>query len=111
MMSEQIRLEDVAGTALAEASRRGCSDVAITTSRTNDAQVRFANNSITLVNNVRNVTLDVYVAKDRKRIVGTTYNPSESGIKRFMERLVKSCESLPPSQDYVGLPKGPFKYS
>ena len=111
MTSENINLEDLAETAMVEATRQHCSDVAITTSRMNDAQVRFANNSITLVNNVRNVTLDVYVAKDRKRIVGTTYNPSESGIRRFIDHLVRSCESLPPSQEYVGLPMGPFTYS
>ncbi len=104
-------LEEIAGIALKEATGAGCSDVSVLASKSNDSQVRFSNNNITLVNNVRNVTLDIYVAKERKRIVGQTYNPTESGIKRFIASLVSSCESIPQSEDYTTLPTGPFHYS
>lgn len=111
MMSDQISLEDVSDTALKEAKKLGCSDVSVICTRSNDGQVRFANNEITLVNAIQEATLDIYLAKDKKRIVGTTYNPTEQGIKKFVDSLVRSCESLPSSEDYVSLPQGPFKYS
>ncbi|MHB8567427.1 MAG: TldD/PmbA family protein [Nitrososphaerales archaeon] len=109
-MSTQVDLEYVAELALKEGLKTGCSDVSIIASKSNDSQVRFSNNAITLVNNVRNLTFDVYLAKDRKRIVGTSNNPTDHGVKRFIESLARSCASLPPSDDYVPLPSGPFKY-
>ena len=92
------------------AKQLGCSDVSVIASRSDDSQVRFSNNAITLVSNVRNITLDLYLAKSRKRIVGQTYNPTVAGITRFIENLVSSCETLPASEDYFPLPEGPFHY-
>lgn len=110
MMSKETKIHDVAQIAISEAKRLGCNDVSVICSKSNDSQVRFANNTITLVNNVRNLTLEIYVSKDKKRIVGASYNPTKPGIENFVRKLVKSCESLPPSEDYVPLPKGPFSY-
>src|SRR5208283_1825114 len=110
MMSNQISLEEVADLALAQAKKLACSDVSVLAMRSNDSQVRFSNNAITLVNSVRNITLDLYLAKNKKRIVGQTYNPTLAGITRFIENLVSSCETLPVSEDYFPLPAGPFHY-
>ncbi|MDA4111997.1 MAG: TldD/PmbA family protein [Thaumarchaeota archaeon] len=109
-MSQQIKQEEVAQFALDEAKRLGCNDVSVLCAKSNDSQVRFANNDITLVNNVRNITLEVYLSKGKKRIVGSSFNPTEDGIKRFLGNLVRSCEALPVSEDYVPLPVGPFRY-
>ncbi|MDG6908523.1 MAG: TldD/PmbA family protein [Nitrososphaerota archaeon] len=106
MNTEPYTLEDISDIALKEAARWKCNDVAITCSRANDFQVRFANNNITLVNNVRNLSVDVYIAREHKRVIGTTYNPTDNGLKIFIEHLIKSCDALPPSKDYVGLPEG-----
>jgi PmbA protein len=111
MMLQETKIEEVSEIAFAAARRLSCEDVSIISSKSNDSQVRFANNTITLVNNVRNLTMAVYVSKQRKRIIGATYNPTQQGIERFVEKLVKSCESLPQSEDYVPLPKGPFSYN
>ena len=111
MQSERNQLEEVAQIALNQAKKLGCEDASVISALSNENQVRFANNSITLVNSVRNITIDLYLAVSKKRIVGSTYNPTEKGIKRFVENLVSSCRALPESPDYVPLPKGPFKYS
>ena len=107
---QEIRQEQVAQFALSEALRHGASDVSVLCAKSNDSQVRFANNEITLVNNVRNITLEVYIAKEKRRIVGSSFNPTEEGIKRFISNLATSCNSLPVSEDYVPLPQGPFQY-
>ena len=109
-MPQQLQQEEIAQFALSEALKHGCSDVSVLCAKTNDSQVRFANNEITLVNNVRDITFDVYLAKGRKRIVGSSFNPSHEGVKRFIANLVRSCEALPESEDYVPLPPGPFSY-
>ncbi len=110
-MAEAKRQEQIAQFALERAKKLGCDDVSIVCSLSNENQVRFANNSITLVNSVRNLTLDVYLSVAKKRILGSTYNPTERGIERFLENLVRSCRALPESEDYVPLPKGPFTYN
>jgi PmbA protein len=110
MMLEQINQQDVARLALDEALKLGCEDVSILCAISNENQVRFANNSITLVNSVRNITLEVYLALAKRRIVGSSYNPTIRGIQRFIGNLVRSCRVLPESEDYVPLPRGPFSY-
>lgn len=104
------QLEGLAELALAEGKSLGCSDVSIIGEISNNSQVRFSNNTITLVNNVQEITLEVYLAKDKKRIVGATYNPSEEGVKKFVNNLLASCLSLPENEDYTPLPPGPFAY-
>lgn len=110
MTATEKTSEDVANIALSAGRRLGCKDIAVMCERSNDSQVRFANNVVTLVNNVRNVALSVYVSKERKRMIGVTFNPAFDAIERFVSNLVKSCESLPVSPDYVPLPEGPFTY-
>ncbi len=109
-MMANTRQREAAHFALEQAKKLGCDDVSVISALSNENQVRFANNSITLVNSVRDLTLDVYVAVSKKRILGSTYNPTEKGMGRFLENLVQSCRSLPESSDYVPLPKGPFSY-
>jgi PmbA protein len=108
--SKQIGIEEAAELALTEGKNLGCSDVSVIAADSSESQVRFSNNNITLVNNVRNIGLEVYLSKDKKRILGGTYNPSPDGIKKFVHNLFSSCMILPPSEDYASLPLGPFHY-
>ena len=110
MMAQRTTLDEVAETVLSEAKRHGCDDASVICARSNDSQVRFANNSITLVNNVQNLTLELYVSKEKRRILGASYNPTKKGIEKFVDNLVRSCEALPQSEEYVPLPQGPFQY-
>jgi PmbA protein len=105
-----LKIDEAAELALSEAKGLGCSDVSVVAFDASESQVRFSNNSVTLVNYVRNVALEVYLSKDKKRIIGGTYNPSEDGIKKFVNNLFASCQVLPPSESYAELPQGPFHY-
>ncbi len=110
-MASEISTDEIAKTAESCARKAGCNDVSVICADSDDSQVRFANNIITLVNNVRNLTLEIYISKGGKRMIGATYNPTTEGIEKFISNLVKSCDALPPSNDYVPLPAGPFRYS
>jgi PmbA protein len=105
-----LGIEELSELALSEGRRLGCSDISVISESSIDSQVRFSNNTITLVNNVQNLTLEVYLSKDKKRIIGASYNPSETGIKKFVNNLFASCMLLPKIGDYTPLPSGPFKY-
>lgn len=104
------QLEELCELSLTEAKNLGCVEVSIIGIKSNSSQVRFSNNTITLVNNVQNLTFEIYMSKDKKRIVGATYNPNEEGIKKFLRNLFVSCQALPESENYASLPSGPFRY-
>lgn len=109
-LANSAKLEELCDLALSEAKNLGCTDVSVIGASSDDSQVRFSNNSISLVNNVRNFILEVYISKDRKRVLGATYNPREEGIKKFLRNLLASCQALPGSESYTPLPGGPFIY-
>jgi len=102
-----IELTDLA---LKEALKLGATDVSTICAQNNENQIRFSNNSITVTKNVKSLELFLYIAKDRKRILGSTSNLSVNGIKKFTSDLIKACEVISPSPDYTLLPKGEFRY-
>ena len=99
-------LVELAEQALRTAVRRGAADASIICHLGREQMVRFSNNSVTVTKTLVNVETEAYVAKDRKRIIGVSSNPSPQGIKEFVERLVRGCELLPETPDYVPLPRG-----
>jgi PmbA protein len=109
--SEDIDTYGIAEIALREASRLGASDVSVIVGQTQDNLVRFSNNEITLTNTVLNVGLEVYFAKNRRRMIGATSNIDGDSISRFVKQLHDSCLSLPESPDYAPLPPVASKFS
>jgi len=105
-----MTLRKLAEIALKESLKQGAVDISAICSEAKENQVRFSNNSITVNNNIRNVELFLYVSKDRKRIAGTTSNPSVEGIEKFTSDLIKACEALASSPDYTPLPKMQTRY-
>jgi PmbA protein len=105
-----VKIVELADLALSEALNLGATDVSSLCVKTNENMVRFSNNSITVAKNTKNLELFLYLAKDKKRIMGSTSNPSIKEIKEFALNLVKACEALSPSPDYTPLPKIDSRY-
>jgi len=72
--------------------------------------VRFSNNALSVTKSIKDVNVLAYAALDKRRIIGSTSNPSQDALKEFARRLIESCKVLDPSPDYAPLPKGPFTY-
>jgi PmbA protein len=85
-------------------------DAVALSSRSADSMIRFANNSVTLVNRVEEAELTVYLAKARRRAIASTSNLSASAVKKFVKDLFASMKGLPES-DYVPLPDKAAKYT
>ncbi len=88
------------------AARLGASDASAICYGVKEDMVRFSNNSVTVAKSLTIMELQLYVAKARRRIVGSTSNPSLQAVKEFAEKLLKGCEQLPESPDYTPLPTG-----
>ncbi|MEM3383618.1 MAG: TldD/PmbA family protein [Nitrososphaerales archaeon] len=106
-----MEINELADLTLKEALKLGATDVSVICTKTNENLIRFSNNSITVNKNINNLELFLYLAKDKKRIIGTTSNPNIKGIKEFTSNLVKACEALSPSAEYTPLPKIKVQYS
>ncbi len=76
-----------------------------------EKMIRFANNSLTVVKEIEETELFVYLAKDKRRIVASTSNPLEDNVKSFVKKLSDSLKGLTPQPDYASLPSRTHKYS
>lgn len=101
-----VDLAGLAEGAVKDAVRFGANDVSALCYGVRESMVRFSNNSVTVIKSLNNVELELYVAKDEKRILGTSTNPSSNGIREFVKQLLDACQHLPKSPDYTPLPKG-----
>ncbi|MCP8311047.1 MAG: TldD/PmbA family protein [Candidatus Methylarchaceae archaeon HK01M] len=105
-----MEIIELADLALREALKLGATDVSAICAKNNENQIRFSNNSITVTKNIKNLELFLYIAKDNKRMIGATSNPSAERIKIFASDLIKASEVISPSSEYTPLPKGEFSY-
>jgi PmbA protein len=97
-------LEELNEAAVAEASRLGAEDAVALSAKSTDKMIRFANNSVTVVNRVEEAELTVYLAKDSRRAIASTSNLERASVKRFVGDLYASLKDLTPSE-HVPLPR------
>lgn len=89
--------------AMAVAKKLGVDDAVVLSVNGSEKIVRFANNSVTLVNQTEETELMVYLARDKRRIIAGTSDPEEANVKRFVTDLHTSLKGVPRA-DYSPLP-------
>lgn len=92
------------------ANRLGVDDVIGMAVNGNEKMIRFANNSPTVVKEIDETELFVYLAKAKKRVVASTSNPQERSIKAFVAKLFDTLKGLTPQPDYAPLPTKKHAY-
>jgi len=105
-----LELEELNEEAVSEARRLGVDDAVALSARGADSMIRFANNSVSVVNRVEEAELTVYLAKDRRRAIASTSNLEGAAIKEFVRDLFASMRGLPESE-YVPLPDRRSNYA
>ena len=85
-------------------------DYAISATRGNRSQLRFADSQITIAKNWASLELGVFAAKNSKTVAVEIEDLSEDSIITALESLEKLANSLPPNQNYFGISSGPFSY-
>lgn len=103
-------LDELNQTAVSAAKSLDVDDAVALSARSADSMIRFANNSVSVVNRVEEAELMVYLAKDRRRAIASTSNLESSAVKKFVRELFASMKGLPESE-YVPLPDRAAKYS
>ncbi len=105
-----MKLAELSDFVLKSALKLGAKDVSAISTRSEHSMVRIANSSVSVVKRMLNIGLVVYLTRDRKRIVGSTSNPTPNAVRKFVSDLFKACGTLPSSRQYAPLPRGPFNY-
>jgi len=105
-----LDLGELNDVAIGAAKRLGVDDAVALSSRSGESMIRFANNSVTVVNRVEESELAVYLAKNRRRALASTSNLGPAAVRKFVGDLFASMKGLPES-DYVPLPVRPTRYA
>lgn len=103
-------LQELNERAVSVAKRLGVDDAVALSASGADSMIRFANNSVSVVNRVEEAELTVYLAKDGRRAIASTSNLEPAAVKRFVSELHAGLRGLPKSE-YVPLPGRAAKYS
>jgi PmbA protein len=96
--------------AISAATKLGIDDAVAICSRGSDSMIRFANNSVSVVNRIEEADLTVYLARNRRRAIASTSNLESSAVKRFVRELFTSMKGLPEA-DYQPLPSKAVHYA
>ncbi len=103
-------LDGLNESAVNAAKKLGADDAVALSAKGADSMIRFANNSVSVVNRVEEAELTVYLAKDRRRAIASTSNLEGVAVKKFVKDLFASLKGLPESE-YVPLPDKAVKYA
>jgi len=104
-----LDLQDLNERAVSVARRLGADDAVALSANSADSMIRFANNSVSVVNRVEEAELSVYLAKDARRAIASTSNLEPAAVRKFVSDLYGTLKGLPKSE-YVPLPSRPSKY-
>lgn len=93
-----------------KALKIGADDVIVQTTKGKANQVKFANNSITAIQNWNVLRSNIFLTW-KGRVVQTTIDDlSEKSVNETIKKLIKYAKATKPSSDYFGIAQGPFKY-
>jgi PmbA protein len=105
-----MELERLNETAMGVAEKLGVDDAVSLAASGRDRMIRFANNSVTVVNQVEETELTVYLARDGRRAIASTSNVDEADVKKFVSDLYGSMKGLS-RVEYVPLPKKALRFN
>jgi PmbA protein len=92
------------------ARRLGANDVAVTVTERQENMVRFANDQITVVNTLRELSANVFLCLGRRKATINVLDLSRRGIEKACREAVGMASTMPEASLYAPLPTGPFVY-
>jgi len=96
--------------AIKKAEKLGATDAVAQLSKENRSQIRFANNTMTTLQNWETERLELFLSFN-KRIVSTGLDMvTKKSIDAAIVDLAKLAKAAKPKEDFGGIADGPFKY-
>jgi len=88
----------------------GAREVAVAVTRERRKMLKFANDSITVVQSWDQTVPTVYLLSERRRAGARVENPSIDALKEVMKTLKAAMDITKPGEVESTLPRGPFNY-
>jgi len=105
-----VNLEEIVDQAVEYGQRLGAREVAAAATRERRKMLKFANDSVTVVQSWDQTVPTVYLLSERKRAGARVENPNIDALKDVMKTLKAAMDITKPGEVESTLPKGPFKY-
>jgi PmbA protein len=104
-----LELENLTEVAIAAAQKLGTDYAVALAIENKERLLRFANNSVTVANQVEETELVVYLSQEKRSAIASTSNPENAAVRVFVGELFDSLKGLPES-DLAPLPARAAKY-
>ena len=105
-----MNLKQIVDQAVEYGQKLGAREVAAAVTRERRKMLKFANDSVTVVQSWDQTVPTVYMLTERKRAGARVENPSIDALKEVMKTLKAAMDITKPGEVESTLPKGPFKY-
>ena len=105
-----MNLEQIVRQAVDYGQKLGAREVAAAVTRERRKMLKFANNSVTVVQSWDQTVPTVYLLSERKRAGARVENPSIDALKEVMKTLKAAMDITKPGEVESTLPRGPFNY-
>ena len=105
-----MNLEQIVRQAVDYGQKLGAREVAAAVTRERRKMLKFANNSVTVVQSWDQTVPTVYLLSERKRAGARVENPSIEALKEVMKMLKAAMDITKPGEVESTLPRGPFNY-
>lgn len=105
-----VNLEQIVDQAVDYGQKLGVREVAATVTHERRKMLKFANDSVTVVQSWDQIVPSVYLLSERKRAGARVENPNIDTLKEVMKTLKAAMDITKPGEVKSTLPKGPFKY-
>jgi len=105
-----VNLEQIVRQAVDYGQKLGAREVAAAVTRERRKMLKFANNSVTVVQSWDQTVPTVYLLSERKRAGARVENPSIDALKEVMKTLKAAMDITKPGEVESTLPRGPFNY-
>ena len=102
--------EQIVDQAVEYGQRLGAREVAAAVTHERRRMLKFANDSVTVVQSWDQTVPTVYLVSERKRAGARVENPSIDALKEIMKTLKVAMDITKPGEVESSLPKGPFNY-
>ncbi len=106
-----MRSQEICDLILSESRSGGATDTVVTINEMEEIMIRFSNNQITVIKNLKETTANIFVFVKERKAGTETADLSKRSLKSITRKLVSEAKSSPLGGIYSPLPEGPFAYS
>ncbi|MCU0861239.1 MAG: TldD/PmbA family protein [Methanomassiliicoccales archaeon] len=105
-----MKAEDICQLVLRLCKAQGVSDTVVSVAQAQGSMVRFSNNEVTVVDELMDTTVGIYVNDHGRRAGTSTADLSRRSLEAAARKVVETARKGPASTSYAPLPQGPFTY-